>query len=82
MYWKRFYELWQQLLWWERRLLLWFGYLVVGRRAILPVMAWQAGGIGLIVWLTPSNPLIWVLAYSVSFVYALMVVAWLKRLLR
>lgn len=82
MYWKRFYELWQQLLWWERRLLLWFGYLVVGRRAILPVMAWQAAGIALIVWLTPGNPLIWVLAYSVSFVYALMVAAWLKRLLR
>ena len=82
MPWKHFYKIWQKLLWWERRLLLWFGYLVVGRRAILPVMAWQAGGIALIVWLTPDNPLIWVLAYSVSFVYALMVVAWLKRLSR
>lgn len=80
MQWRRFFEIWQQLLWWEKQLLLWFGYLLVGRRAILPVMAWQAGGLALIVWLTPGNPLVWMLAYVVSFVYVLMVVAWLKRL--
>lgn len=79
MLWQRFFELWRQLVWWERQLLLWFGYLSIGRRAILPAMTMQAGGMAVIVWLTPRNPLLWCLVFVVSFVYVLMLQAVIRR---
>lgn len=79
MYWKRILKLWQELVWWEKEIFLWFGYLTLGRRAILPAMTMQAGCMAVIVWLTPSNPVLWCLAFIVSSVYALMFQAVIKR---
>jgi hypothetical protein len=40
MLWRRFFELWQQLLWWERHLLIWFARLALSERALLPAVSW------------------------------------------
>jgi hypothetical protein len=75
---KRFFAIWDRLLWWERELMLWFGYLVVGRRAILPIVSFQAGGLAVIMWATP-HPLIWMLVYILSFVYILLAFSLVRR---
>lgn len=74
-----FLEIWHQLLGWERRLVRWFAYLLLGRRAVLPALAWQAGGLALVVWVTPDNPLIWGLVYVLSFVYLMLAWVLIRR---
>lgn len=39
----------------------------------------QAGGMLLVIWVTPGNPLLWSFAFIVSLVYALMVAAFMRR---
>ncbi len=75
---RTFFYFWQELLWWERQILLWFARLSVGRAAILPVLSFQAGGLAVIMWATP-HPLIWMLVYILSFVYILLVFSLVRR---
>lgn len=75
---RSFYRLWLELLWWERKILLWFARLSVGRAAILPLVSVQAGGLAVVMWATP-HPLIWMLFYILSFVYILLVFSLVRR---
>ncbi len=79
MSWKRILKLWHELEVWEKEIFLWFGNLIIGRRALLPAMSVQAACTAVIVWLTPQNPILWSLVYIVSLVYALMVITWIKK---
>lgn len=75
---QEFLHFWVHLVGWERQLVYWFAGVLLGRRAILPVLSFQAGGLAVIMWATP-HPLIWMFAYILSFVYILLAFSLVRR---
>lgn len=77
--WKIFLELWKNLLWWERKLVLWFAHVALARRSILPAIVGQASLVALILVTSERNPLVLALVSCVGLVYVLLMQAMLKK---
>lgn len=76
---RRFLAVWYEMFAWEQEVYILLMRLTVHRRAILPALVVQAGGLLVVMWQTPGNVLLWSFVFILSFVYLLMARALVRR---
>lgn len=69
----------QSLLWWERKLVLWYAFGMFTRRGLLPAFGFQMGTVLFATWQFPRQPLVWSLVFVLSMVYGLMIQSVFRR---
>lgn len=69
----------QSLIWWERKLVLWYAFGLFARRGLLPAFGFQTIAILFATWQFPRQPLLWCLVFVLSMVYALLIQSFMRR---